>query len=56
MLCCLWRRLSLLFCETFAMIILKLYEYVRNRGARSMRTCAYDGEGGQIFVILVRTY
>ena len=26
------------------------------RGARSMRTCTYDGEGGQIFVILVRTY
>ena len=21
-----------------------------------MRTCAYDGGGGQIFVILVRTY
>ena len=25
-------------------------------GARSMRTCAYDGGGGQIFFILVRTY
>ena len=25
-------------------------------GARTMHTCAYDGEGGQIFVILVRTY
>ena len=23
---------------------------------RSIRTCAYSGEGGQIFVILVRTY
>ena len=25
---------------------LKWYEYVRTRGARSMRTCAYDGGGG----------
>ena len=24
--------------------------------ARSMRKCAYDGGGGQILVILVRTY
>ena len=32
---------------------LKSYEYVRDGGgARSMRTCAYDGGGGgQIFVI-----
>ena len=28
---------------------LKLYEYVRNRGARSMCTCAYDGGGGSNF-------
>ena len=25
-------------------------------GARSMRTCEYDGGGGQIFVTLVRAY
>ena len=31
--------------------------YAIGGGARSMRTCAYDGGGGdQIFVILVRTY
>ena len=35
---------------------LKWYEYVRNRGAHSMRTCAYERGGGQIFVILVHTY
>ena len=35
---------------------LKCYEYARNGGARSMRTCAYDGEGCHILVILVRTY
>ena len=35
---------------------LKWYEYVRNGGGCSMRTCAYDGGGDQIFVILVRTY
>ena len=28
---------------------LKWYEYVRNGGARSMRTCAYDGGGGSNF-------
>ena len=28
---------------------LKWNEYVRNRGARSMRTCTYDGGGGLNF-------
>ena len=27
----------------------KWYEYVRNRGAHSMRMCAYDGGGGSNF-------
>ena len=30
--------------------------YAIGGGALSMRTCAYDGGGGQIFVILVCTY
>ena len=29
---------------------LKWYEHVRNRGARSMRTCAHDGGGGVKFL------
>ena len=29
---------------------LKWYEYVRNGGARSMPTCAYDGEAGVKFL------